>query len=109
MQGVYSNTTTTSPTQTASGCDVNCDINLVSLEYYMWGNGTRAVNQTAVTVIVDVSPDKTQTSTRMDTQMMEDYYLYNYIGACLRCPRTDAHLIFGAEGTISLSKSGTVV
>lgn len=107
MQGFYSNTTTTSSTPTASGCDVKCDIILLSLEYYRWADGIKAVNQTAVTVIVDVSPNTTQTSTRSDTQMMKSYYDY---GQFRKTPANkDAQIIFGAEENISLSISGTVV
>lgn len=108
MPGVYSNTTTTPPTPTVSGCDVNCDVYLISLEYYLWSNRTDDVNQTAVTVMVDVSPDKTQMSTRTDTQMIEDFYHRQYVGAGDCCRETLAQLVFGAEGT-SLSQSGTVV
>jgi DNA-binding helix-hairpin-helix protein with protein kinase domain len=79
------------------------------MEYYLWGNGTRAINQTAVTVIVDVSLNVTRTSTRTDTQMIQDHYYSTYIADCPRCTDEHASVVIGDEEILSLSKSGTVL
>jgi hypothetical protein len=88
---------------------VNCEVQVDSMEYYLWRDGTVAVNQTAVTVIIDVSLNVTQTSTRTDTQMIQSYYYNRYIADCEECFKTHGQVVFGAEGTPSLSKSGTIM
>jgi hypothetical protein len=102
MPGAYFNTTTTSPLLTASGCDVNCDVWFFAPNLYLWANREAAINDTAVTVIVDVSLNVTKTSTQMDTQMIQSYYESYYDNKVIY-----PDVVIGDDGNISLSEDGT--
>jgi hypothetical protein len=79
---------------------VSCEVILQHPVYVGWSNGEPiAVNQTAVTVAIDVSLNVTKTSKHTDAQMIQSYYQW----AEERMPAT-----VGAGGQILLSHSGII-
>jgi hypothetical protein len=87
-------------TPSSTECKVDCAVLLPHPVYFGWGNGQLSidVNQTAVTVVVEVSLKVTKTSTVTNTEVMQSYYKsapYDRIS-------------IASDGEVYLSESGVV-
>lgn len=114
MPDVYYNTTATPTMPAALGCDVNCDLILIEPVFIAWDELsttginqtviTEVVNQTAITIVVDVSLNVTKTSTHTDTQMIQSWYDVNQ-----HLYPSGVEIIVGANGKPSISWRGRTV